>query len=50
MNLPPERLNGSIRFSLSRYTTDADINGALDIIPGVINRLRESMAPLATNA
>jgi len=44
MGLPMERSHGSVRFSLCRHTTDAEIDQALEIIPGVINRLRKSMA------
>lgn len=47
MNLPPEKLHGSVRFSFSRYTTDAEVNEALDIIPAVINRLQQSMSALS---
>ena len=32
--------HGAIRFSLSRYSTDAEIDRTLDILPKVINRLR----------
>jgi cysteine desulfurase len=32
--------HGAIRFSLSRYTTDAEIDRTLDVLPGMINRLR----------
>src|SRR5207302_5193715 len=36
-----ERLaHGAIRFSLSRYTTDAEVDRALEILPGVIRRLQ----------
>jgi cysteine desulfurase len=36
-----ERLaHGAVRFSLSRYTTDAEIDSAIAIIPGAIERLR----------
>jgi cysteine desulfurase len=35
--------HGAIRFSLSRYTTDAEIDRALDVLPGVIDRLRAVM-------
>ena len=34
------RPHGAIRFSLSRYTTDAEIDLALKVLPAVINRLR----------
>jgi cysteine desulfurase len=33
--------HGSIRFSLSRYTTEADVDRCLDVLPGVIERLRK---------
>jgi cysteine desulfurase len=32
--------HGAIRFSLSRYTTDAEVDRALHVLPGVIDRLR----------
>src|SRR5215203_2174396 len=36
-----ERIShGAIRFSLSRYTTDGEIDRALDVLPGVIQKLR----------
>lgn len=36
-----ERLgHGAIRFSLSRYSTEAEIDRALNVLPGVIQRLR----------
>jgi len=38
--------HGAIRFSLSRYTTDAEIDRALDVLPGVIKRLR-AVLPVA---
>jgi cysteine desulfurase len=41
MNIDPKIAHGAIRFSLSRYTTDAEIDRTLDILPGVICRLRE---------
>jgi cysteine desulfurase len=33
--------HGSVRFSLSRYTTDADVDRCLAVLPGVIDRLRK---------
>ncbi|MDB5296375.1 MAG: cysteine desulfurase NifS, partial [Phycisphaerales bacterium] len=32
--------HGAIRFSLGRYTTDAEVDRALAVLPGVIGRLR----------
>jgi cysteine desulfurase len=40
MKVAPEAVRGGVRFSLSRDNTDADIDRALDIIPGVIAKLR----------
>ncbi|NJK36915.1 MAG: cysteine desulfurase NifS [Oscillatoriales cyanobacterium RM1_1_9] len=44
LGLPYSVLHGSIRFSLSRYTTDAEIDRVLEVLPGVIERLR-AMSP-----
>ncbi|MDJ1171027.1 cysteine desulfurase NifS [Roseofilum sp. BLCC_M154] len=41
MGLPYTILHGSIRFSLSRYTTDAEIDQVLQVIPQVVERLRQ---------
>ena len=43
----PARFDCRIRFSLSRYTTDAEIDRALAVLPGVIERLR-AVLPVAT--
>ncbi|HEY9624434.1 MAG TPA: cysteine desulfurase NifS [Crinalium sp.] len=40
MGLPYTTLHGSIRFSLSRYTTDFEIDQVLNILPPIIERLR----------
>lgn len=40
MGIDPKIAHGAIRFSLSRFTTDAEIDRALEILPGVIARLR----------
>jgi cysteine desulfurase len=40
MGLEERIAHGGIRFSLSRYTTDAEIDRTLDVLPGVIARLR----------
>ena len=44
MGLDPELAHGAVRFSLSRYTMDAEIDEALEIIPATIAKLRESMS------
>ncbi len=41
MDVPRSLLHGSIRFSLSRYTTDGDIDCVLEKLPGIIDRLRQ---------
>jgi cysteine desulfurase len=40
MNVPPEFIRGSIRFSLSRYSTAAEIERTIDVIPNIIEDLR----------
>jgi cysteine desulfurase len=40
MHIDPKIAHGAIRFSLSRYTTDTEIDRALNVLPGVIGRLR----------
>ena len=41
LGLPYSVLHGSIRFSLSRFTTEAEIDRVLEVLPGIIDRLRE---------
>ncbi len=40
MGVPFTMVNGSIRFSLSRYTTGAEIDRVLEVVPRVVERLR----------
>ncbi|HEX8915077.1 MAG TPA: aminotransferase class V-fold PLP-dependent enzyme [Humisphaera sp.] len=40
MGVDEKLAHGSIRFSLSRYTTDAEVDRCLEVLPGVIERLR----------
>ncbi len=40
MGLNYQSLHGSVRFSLSRYNTDADVDKVLEVMPGVIKDLR----------
>jgi cysteine desulfurase len=47
MRIDEKIAHGAIRFSLSRYTTDAEIDRALAVLPGVIKRLREVL-PVAS--
>ena len=41
MGFPPDLVKSSVRFSLSMLTTDEDIDGALAVVPGVVERLRK---------
>jgi len=41
MGVPFTSAHGSIRFSLSRYTRDEDVNHVLAVMPEVVNRLLE---------
>jgi cysteine desulfurase len=41
MGVPFTAAHGSIRFSLSYYTTDADVDRVLEVLPGIVRRLRE---------
>jgi cysteine desulfurase len=40
MGTPYTLIHGSIRFSLSRYTTEAEIDQVLAVMPGIIEKLR----------
>lgn len=44
MGIPPEKAHGSIRFSLSRHTSNADIEKVIEVLPGIVARFRE-MSP-----
>ncbi len=41
----PELIQGSVRFSLSRMTTDEDVDYVLQVLPDLVARMRE-MSPL----
>lgn len=41
IGLPPEEARASIRFSLGRHTTSAEIAFALDVVPAAVAQLRE---------
>jgi cysteine desulfurase len=56
LGLSPEEAHGSLRFTLGRENSEADVKRVLDILPGIVTRLR-AMSPLlktqnrnATNA
>jgi cysteine desulfurase len=40
IGLRHEQARSSIRFSLGRFNTDADVDAALEILPSVVERLR----------
>jgi cysteine desulfurase len=44
MNVPYTAAQGSIRFSLGRYTTEADIETTLRVLPEIIEKLA-AMSP-----
>jgi cysteine desulfurase len=41
MGVPYTAVHGSIRFSLSRYNSEEDIDTVLEVMPGIVNELRE---------
>lgn len=41
IGLDYQALHGSVRLSLSRYNTDADVDKVLEVMPGIIRNLRE---------
>lgn len=40
MNVPFTAIHGSIRFSLSKYTTEAEIDYVTEVLPGIIEKIR----------
>ncbi|MEE8413205.1 MAG: cysteine desulfurase NifS [Dehalococcoidales bacterium] len=45
MGLPPEQAHGSLRLTLGRWTKEEDIDMVLEVLPGIVARLR-AMSPL----
>ena len=45
MSLSHEQAHGSLRFSLGKWTTEEEIEQVLDVLPGVVAKLR-AMSPL----
>ena len=45
LGLPPEQAHGSLRFTLGRENTEADVERVLEVLPGIVARLR-AMSPL----
>jgi cysteine desulfurase len=48
MGMSNARARGSIRFSLGAYTTEAEIDYALEALPKAIGRLREHLPPVVS--
>src|SRR5436190_7206668 len=47
MHIDDRIAHGAIRFSLSKFSTDVEIDRALSVLPGIINRLR-AVLPIGT--
>jgi cysteine desulfurase len=47
MGMPPELCRGSLRFSLGSENTEEEIRYVLEILPGIVQRIR-AMSPLAS--
>jgi cysteine desulfurase len=46
LNIAPEKAHCSLRFTLGKWTTDAEITRVLEVMPPMVKRLR-AMSPLA---
>ena len=47
MGYPDEEARGSLRLSLGRTTTEAEIDQAVEIVPAIVVRLRSGSSALA---
>jgi cysteine desulfurase len=45
MGIPPEVAHGSLRLTLGRENTDADVDYVMSVLPGIVEKLR-TMSPL----
>jgi len=45
LGLPPEQAHGSLRFTMGRENTEADVERVLEVLPGIVAKLR-AMSPL----
>jgi cysteine desulfurase len=50
MNPKGDGARRSLRFSFGRFSTEAEIDRALEVVPKVIEKLRQTVAPLAVAA
>ncbi|MGD9540671.1 cysteine desulfurase NifS [Methylocystis sp.] len=41
MNVPAQALQGAVRFSLSRDNCEADVDRVMEVLPGIVAKLRE---------
>jgi cysteine desulfurase len=41
MDIPYTAAHGSIRFSLSRYNTEAEIDRVIEVLPPIVTQLRK---------
>jgi cysteine desulfurase len=41
MDVPYSWAMGSIRFSLGRFNTEADVDGTLEVLPGIVSKIRQ---------
>jgi cysteine desulfurase len=49
LGLPPEQAHGSLRFTLGRENTEADVERVLEVLPGIVAKLRAMSPLLKTN-
>ena len=45
LGVPPEQAHGSLRFTLGRENTETDVEQVLEVLPGIVAKLR-AMSPL----
>ena len=50
MNVPDDRVRGSLRFSFGRFNSDAQVDRAIAIVPQVIDKLRRLSSAVSTVA
>jgi cysteine desulfurase len=48
MGVPAQVAQSAVRFSLGRCTTEAEIDRVLEIVPGVVEKLRQGSPTLAS--
>jgi cysteine desulfurase len=49
LGLPPEQAHGSLRFTLGRENTNEDVDRVLEVLPGIVTKLR-AMSPFVKSA